>query len=348
MPSLSIKAPYWTRPALLDANRTFQLILEPRPAATPSIVLKGNGDAIPVQPADPVILGPGIVEYTCTALGGIPGQTYDLEVQLDGTSAKMPHAISVKPQDVKTLTLLHCSDLHLLQPTPDNALHARSTLRARGALIAALVSRINALRPDLVVCTGDLITRYDAQQRALPAERIRWQIRRVKGLLARIEAPLYVTVGNHDAAFAATRGDWYAAMGGGWNGHTDEFSVDWGPYHLAMMDCFAHYDPQNVQVRSSFTAEQLQWLRQDLLAASQSQLRLVFAHYDYHEQLPVLFRELHIDLLFYGHAKGLYPQALAENGIWDGHLADTKAYHLVRLTPSGVTSERASWASLAI
>ena len=30
----------------------------------------------------------------------------------------------------------------------------------------ALVDRINALHPDLVVCTGDLISRYDPQKRA--------------------------------------------------------------------------------------------------------------------------------------------------------------------------------------
>jgi hypothetical protein len=217
----------------------------------------------------------------------------------------------------------------------------------RSALVAALVARINALRPDLVVCTGDLISRYDAHKRALPAAQIRWQIRRVVGLLSRIEVPFFVTVGNHDAAFEATRGDWYAAMGGGWNGGTDEFSLDWGRYHLAMLDCFAHYDLQNVPLVSSFTAQQLQWLRQDLSAASESRLRLVFAHYDYHKQLPPLLGELCVDLLFYGHAKGLYPQDLAANGVWDGHLADTTAYNLVRLTPGGVVSEKVSWASLS-
>jgi predicted MPP superfamily phosphohydrolase len=284
---------------------------------------------------------PGVVACTCAAPGSRPGHLYDLDVRLDGTGAQMPHAVAVRPENAEHLTLLHCTDLHLLQP-------ASGAMQDRSALIAALVTRINALRPDLVVCTGDLITRYDAQQRALPAEQIRWQIRRIKELLSQIESPLYVTLGNHDAAFAATRRDWYAAMGGGWNGHTDDFSMDWGPYHLAMLDCFAHYDPQNVLIHNSFTAEQLEWLRRDLLAASESRLRLVFAHYDYRAQLPELFRELRIDLLFYGHAKGLYPETLAEHGIWDGHLADTEAYRLVRLAPSGILSEKASWASLAV
>jgi len=159
---------------------------------------------------------------------------------------------------------------------------------------------------------------------------------------------LYVTLGNHDAAFEATRGDWYAAMGGGWNGRTDDYSLDWGPVHLAKLDGFAHYDRQNEQLRSSFTEDQLAWLRADLAAVPARRLRLVFAHYDYHRQLPPLFPELRVDALFYGHAKGMYPELLAAHGIWDGHLADTMAYNLVRLTGERIASEKVSWESLEI
>ena len=340
MSPTAIRAPHWTHPALLDASRTFQVVLEPPPSPSPTIRLVSDGTIVPVRVEDTAKLQPETAAYTCTALGGRAGEVYDLKVETNRQRTVMPHAVGVIPHHAETLTLLHCSDLHLLQPTPDHG------LRDRSAHIAALVARINALFPELVVCTGDLITRYDAQKRALPAELVRWQIQRVAELLARIAAPLFVTVGNHDVAFEATRGDWYSAMGGGWRGSTDEFRVDWGPYHLAMMDCFAHYDPQNVSLRSSFTAEQLAWLRSGLLAASASQLRLVFAHYDYHGQLPALLSEGRIDLLFYGHSGRLYPQELARNGVWDGHLAGTEAYNLVRLTPCGIFSQKGSWPSL--
>ena len=138
----------------------------------------------------------------------------------------------------------------------------------------------------------------------------------------------------------------YAAMGGGWNGRTDDYSLDWGRYHLAMMDCFAHYDAQNVLVRSSFTHGQLGWLRRDLEAASASRLRLVFAHYDYHRQLPLLFSDLRVDAFFYGHAKGLYPQELERYGVWNGHLADTQAYNLVHFSPDGIAAQVVSWEGL--
>jgi hypothetical protein len=270
----------------------------------------------------------------------VPGALYDLELRSGGARARMPRAASALPGDTRTLTLLHCTDLHLLVPVAGEGMVDRS------ALFTALVDRINALRPDLVVCTGDIISRYDTEKRALPLQTIRWQIRQAVELLAPLEVPFYLTLGNHDAAFDATRGDWYAAMGGGWNGGTDEYCLDCGEVHMAMLDCFAHYDRQNVVLRHSFTESQLEWLRADLAAVPAQQRRIVFAHYDYRKQLPPLFPELRIDALFYGHAKGMYPETLAEHGIWDGHLADTMAYNLVRVTPEGMTSEKVSWESL--
>ena len=42
MPHVSIKAPYWTRPALLDANRTFQVVLEPLPLQLDPVTVEGT------------------------------------------------------------------------------------------------------------------------------------------------------------------------------------------------------------------------------------------------------------------------------------------------------------------
>ena len=337
---LSIKAPFWTRPAVLGPSRTFTVALEPASKETPVFSLRGDTEVIPVSISDRRSPGPGFIAYTCAAPACRSGGVYDLEVHLDGSGSIMPRAVAVPPEDVSDLTVLHCGDMHLLQPTPDN------TLEDRSGLITSLVARINTLTPDLVVCTGDLISRYGPHKRPLSHEQIRWQIRRVQKLISCIEVPLFVTLGNHDAAFKATREDWYSAMGGGWKGGTDDYSVDWGRYHLCMMDCFAHYDPENNPLERSFTAGQLKWLRRDLITAGESRPRLLFAHYDYRLQLPFLFKGLGIDLFFYGHSKGLYPDVLAEHGIWDGHLASTMAYDLIRLTPDGIDSQKVSWIDL--
>jgi hypothetical protein len=340
-PSFAIKEPRWSRPALLDEGRSFRLIVASLLLASPTIVLRRGGAIVPVSVESSCSLGPGLTLYICIALGGSPGQLYDLEVQIEGQRSRIPHAVGFVAQRNERLVLLHCSDLHLFKPTPAGGLADRS------ALVQALVARINVVRPDLVVCTGDLVQRYDAQKKALPAKLIRWQIGHIRDLLSEVCVPLYVTIGNHDLAFEETRTEWYEVMGGGWNGCTDDFSLDWGDYHLAMMDCFAYYDGQNVQLESSFTNEQILWLRRDLSAASNRRRRLIFAHYDYKSQLPPLFEPLHIDALFYGHAKGIYPDVFVSSGVWDGHLDDSEAYNLVKVTADEIASEKVPWTELA-
>jgi hypothetical protein len=336
-----IKEPRWSRPACLGRSRSFEIVLQSEPAQVLTVVLRGDCGDIPASVDCVTRLEPGLSRYGCTAGQAAPGDLYDLEVCADGRLWRMPHAVAVPAEGQDRLTILHCSDLHLLKPTSEGALENRSEL------IEALVSRINLLRPDLVVCTGDLIQRYDAQKDALPADLIRWQIRRVRHLMRGIELPLYITVGNHDVAFEHVRPYWYEKMGGGWQKGTDDVSLDWKGYHLVLMDCFGHYDPQNCLLESSFTEEQLQWLQKDLLVASESQARLVFAHYDYQQQLPPLMRELQIDALFYGHSDALYPEAFCQNSVWDGHLGASEAFHLVGVASQGIQSEAATWAELA-
>jgi 3',5'-cyclic AMP phosphodiesterase CpdA len=72
-------------------------------------------------------------------------------------------------------TLAHISDLHFGEHDD--------------AAAAALLGTLGALAPDLVVVSGDLT------QRAR-----RWQFEAARDFLARIEAPVLVTPGNHDLA----------------------------------------------------------------------------------------------------------------------------------------------------
>jgi hypothetical protein len=253
----------------------------------------------------------------------------------------MPRAAAVPAEGQDRLTILHCSDLHLLKPTPEGVLVDRSVL------IEALVSRANHLSPDLVVCTGDLIQRYDGEKKALPQNCMRWQIQQIRLLMSAVRVPLYITVGNHDVAFEPVRPYWYEAVGGGWKKGTDDASLDWDGHHLVLLDCFGHYDAQNHLLENSFTDRQLHWLQQDLLAASGCRSRLVFAHYDYRKQLPSLLSPLRIDALFYGHAEALYPEAFRESGAWDGHLDASQVFQLVQVTAQGISAQSTSWAELA-
>jgi len=56
---------------------------------------------------------------------------------------------------------------------------------------------------------------------------------------------------------------------------------------------------------------------------------------------------LGIDALFYGHSQALYPEAFCQNGVWDGHLGASEAFHLVGVTSQGIQGEATTWAELA-
>jgi len=334
-----VKDPFWTRPALVGPDRAFQVVLAHDAGQVPALGLLRGDDSIPVSVDGRVGAKRGLSAWACHADESTPPGLYDLAVHLGGDECSVHGAVCLVPPQASDLTVLHCSDLHLLKPTPDG-------MQDRTGLVGALLDRINELCPDLVVCTGDLISRYDERKQALPAGCIRWQIAWLAEHLAKLRVPLYVTVGNHDVAFECTRSDWYTAMGGGWQGATDDLSADWGPYHLTMMDCFAHYDGDNRVLATSFTSHQLEWLANDLRSAANSSRRLLFAHYDYRMQLPALLDNLAIDIILYGHSRAMYPDLLARFGICDGHLADAEAYNLVHLGAGRISTERLYWSQL--
>lgn len=333
-----IVSPRWTRPAVVGADGRMQIALD-RPLSRFAVFLQDRGGATTcVALGDISPMGGGGISHRAHVAGVAPG-LYDLHLVVGGDRHVERRAVRAIDDRADGLRLAHCSDLHLLKPV-------QGAMEDRDAHIAALVVRLNALGPDVVVCTGDLVSRYDTDKRPLPAATIRRQIRRVRAHLSALKAPLYVTVGNHDAAFDDTRPCWYAAMGGR-AGPPEDWSVDWGPYHLTMMDCFARYDRQNVALETSFTPRQLSWLEEDLRAAGPEAVRVLMIHYDYRAQLPPILARVGVDALFYGHSGPLYPEELAQHAIWDGHLPAELAYRLVRLEGRIVVEEdSAAWTSL--
>jgi len=83
------------------------------------------------------------------------------------------------------MLLAQISDLHIKQPGA-LAYHRVDT----GACFARCIERLNALtpRPDAVIVTGDLVDRGTREEYA-----------HLKALLAKLELPYYLLVGNHDA-----------------------------------------------------------------------------------------------------------------------------------------------------
>ena len=340
IPLSKVREPRWTRPVLVPWTQPFRVVIEMPLSANADLVLSRDGETAALYVMDKAVLADGFLSYVCSVPGGLPERMYDLVLMDNGDRHVSPNAVYVLPEFGEPFTFLHASDLHLLVGGSDG------TLQDRSAQGRALVARINAIRPNFVVYTGDLISRYGAQKKALSPEVIHWQARRLQDIMLASSVPLFVTVGNHDVAFESSRAAWRTYMGWPWDRTTDDYSFDYGPCHFTVLDCFAYYDADDKSIGKSFTSEQCVWLAEDMRRAASSRRRFLFIHYDYQQQLPALFDKLRLDMLFYGHSGKRYSEELERHGIRDGHLSSSDAYRLVHVTPAAISSETVSWAEL--
>lgn len=119
------------------------------------------------------------------------------------------------------MLLAQISDLHVKRP---GALAYRRV--DTGAALARCVAALNALepRPDVVIMTGDLVDQGDAEQYA-----------HLKTLLAPLEIPYYLLVGNHDGreALRDAFSDRSELRAGG---EFVQYAVDIGPLRLIALD----------------------------------------------------------------------------------------------------------------
>ena len=281
-----------------------------------------------------------IMRYGCRVPTGIRRGLYDLLLESREQTLASPNAVCVMREVGDTVTLLHTSDWHML------AVGAADVLVDNSALIRALVSRINALQPDMAICTGDVVSRYGVNKEVLSAEQIAWQASRAREIALQLDVPLFVIPGNHDVAFASSRSVWRDHMGWPWDRTTEDHSLDLGDAHLAFLDGFAHYDEANALITRGHTPEQIGWLREDMRKAARSRWRFLFIHYDYDRQLLPILGELGVHMLFYGHSDVGFADELRGQGVLDGHLLGSEAYRLVRVAGEGVSSETVSWADL--
>lgn len=344
----AIREPRWTRPALLRREAPLRPDLAPWTGDPLRVVLEGE---VPVEGVSlegaagvyPLIVvsrqfRDGFTHVGC-ATRPLPEGLYDLFVFRRGAARLIsPHAVaSVAERDA--FTLAHISDLHLLKDVA-------GALVDQTDRVAALVDRLNRLAPALVICTGDVVSRYGAEKEPLSAEAVEWQARRAQELLLGLRMPLFMVVGNHDQAFGYSRTAWHRYMGRPWDRPTDDYGLDFGGCHLAFVDGYARYDGANRLVERSMTMEQLLWLHQDMRQGREARWRLLFIHYDYGGELTPLLPELGADMLFYGHSDKPIPADLEALGIRNGHLLDREAYRLVRVSPKALRDKAVPWDKL--
>ena len=202
-----------------------------------------------------------------------------------------------------------------------------------GPQIDAAVARTIALRPDLVLCTGDMV----AAQRARPLTRAELEAMwagfhaHVSDPLARAGLPFAVTPGNHDAALGARYALDRAVYREQWlprRSALDFIAGSQWPFAYAFVLGDVFFASLNVTFTGPMPDEQRRWLQALLRGpAARQRRRVLFSHVPLwpfavgreHERtadrkLAEIVREGRVDLYLSGHHHAFYP------GVKDGVL----------------------------
>ncbi len=157
-----------------------------------------------------------------------------------------------------------------------------------------VIEEINLLNPDFVVTVGDHIEGYGEDYERSEVE---WDSLMV--LIGALEAPFYMTPGNHDIW-----DDESEAMYKTRTGFDPYYSFDYENTHFVILD------NSRIDVAADFPEEQRDWLVADLAQHNEAENIFVFAHRPLWAQTLVLgepdhlhdiFREYGVDAVFNGH-----------------------------------------------
>ena len=200
-----------------------------------------------------------------TAQTNAPAGGYDLYLHAPCDAAtRAPRAVWLRDEDPARLSevhVVHLSDIHVGKHVDDVEQHLRR-----------VIDEVNALGPDLVVVTGDVVNQgLDASLHP-----------RARALLTTLQAPVAIVIGNHDIGFRSFIGNRYGA---GWENFARtfhaflEFEIDLGGYRFVGFDSGPSTLSPRVLTRG-LLPDTIAHLRQTLAAAASDGSRgvVLFSH----------------------------------------------------------------------
>lgn len=275
--------PRFGLPAIAQAGRTFEIELLERggPARPRAALLRADVssadaerclDGAAVDGCHPLtFVGAarrpvaGLTVARLTARSDAPPDGYDLYVHAPcDPPTRAPRAVWLRADDparIPTVRVVHLSDIHVGKHVADLEQHLRR-----------VIGEVNALRPDLIVITGDIVNQgLDAS--LLP---------RARALLESLEAPVAIVLGNHDIGFRSFVGEHYGA---GWENFARafhaflEFELGLGGYRFIGFDSGASTLSPRVLTRG-LAPETIAQLSGELAAAAREGARgvVLFSH----------------------------------------------------------------------
>lgn len=243
-------------------------------------------------------------------------ELYDLRVTASGgIDDSTQNAVQIVPTRKSSYYFIHITDSHL--PTrifyPDAGYNSDSTAVDD---LRAVIDDINLLNPEFVLFTGDLVNEGE-----LEGFNNMFVYGWAQRLLAELQVPVYLTVGNHDVGGwtstpppqGSSRRNWWRYFGWKWLDnadtswplHTQDYSFSYGNVHYIALESYDNYDGWRYPIygAESFTAQQLTWLNTEIGLHPQ-QTKVLFQHYDFQGQLNLT--GLDLDMSLSGHTHSNY------------------------------------------
>lgn len=284
-------------------------------------------------------------------------ELYDLQVTASGLDDITQNSVQLIREIKTEYNFIHITDTHLathyFYENPESVGDTSEMVDLR-----EVINDINLINPEFVLLTGDLINEGELED-----FETRRNFTKAQRLLAELEVPLYLVSGNHDlGGWDATpppqgtsRWNWWRFFGWHWLSnppeadldYTQDYSFDYGSVHFIGMEAYINYDGYSWDIYGgeSFIPTQLQWLNADLAAASASQTKVMFYHYDFSDDLDL--SALGVDMALWGHTHQnsgdimQHPYNLSTAAVCD----DNRSYRVIRVADGNVQAEETVYAT---
>jgi len=297
-----IQRPLVNIPALVEEGDTLVIDCDADPAAAGwAAMLKRENIEIPLDVVDSSY-DPSTLWWRVSCL--VPPvplyELYDLRVTADGGIEDVTrNAVKVITGFREDYYFIHITDTHLPTHKYHNVPGSENDT-SEVADLREVMADIDLINPEFVLLTGDFVNEGELE------EYLNWRVfTRGQKILSEFPVPVYLTAGNHDIGGwddtpppdGTARRDWWRFFGWkrlddpppGAPWHTQNYSFDYGPVHYVGLEAYDNYDGWRYGIYGgeSFTSGQLEWLDEDLAAASGSAAQVLFYHYDFRQELDL-------------------------------------------------------------
>lgn len=276
-------------------------------------------------------------------------ELYDLRLKVTGENIDSEKdAVQVIPSFDDDFYFIHVTDTHLPRTSYcyQNG-YEQDTSEMDD--FRAVIEDINLINPAFVLHTGDFV--HEGELENFCNNRY---YTKAKQILAELDVPLYLVSGNHDLGgwsdtpmpVGTARRDWWKFFG--WKylnnppesnaQYTQDYSFNYGNCLFIGLEAYRNYDwwKSEIYGGASFTDGQLSWLHNRLNQANNSELKILFYHFDFDNELDI--NNLGIDLALWGHTHSDYgsisqrPYNLATEACCNGR----RAYRLIRVQGNNI------------